>query len=248
MELGLKGKRAAVAAASAGLGYATAKALAEEGARVVICGRDRAKVEHAATRLGHGATGLAIDVAKPEDAARFVREARAALGGLDILITNAGGPPPGTFEDTPLERYPDALALNLLSVVAMCLEAVPGMRAQRFGRVVAITSIAVRQPIPNLILSNTARAGATGFLKTLAREVAKDGVTVNSLQPGLHATARVTQLHGADLSALGVTVPAGVVGAPEDFGRVAAFLCSAQARFITGTAIPVDGGAYAGLL
>lgn len=248
MELGLKGKRAAVAAASAGLGFATAKALADEGARVVICGRDRARVEHAAVRLGHGATGLAIDVSKPEDAARFVREARAALGGLDILITNAGGPPPGTFEDTPLERYPDALALNLLSVVAMCIEAVPGMRAQRFGRVVAITSIAVRQPIPNLILSNTARAGATGFLKTLAREVAKDGVTVNSLQPGLHATARVTQLHGADLSALGATVPAGVVGAPEDFGRVAAFLCSAQARFITGAAIPVDGGAYAGLL
>jgi 3-oxoacyl-[acyl-carrier protein] reductase len=230
------------------LGFATAKALAQEGVRVVICGRDRAKLDNATAKLGHGAIGLAIDVSRPEDAARFVREARAALGGLDILVTNAGGPPPGYFADTPLERYPEALALNLLSVVAMCQEAVPGMQAQHWGRVVAITSIAVRQPIPNLILSNTARAGATGFLKTLAREVAKDGVTVNSLQPGLHATARVTQLHGEDLSALAATVPAGIVGAPDDFGRFAAFLCSEHARFVTGTAIPVDGGSYAALL
>ncbi len=248
MDLGIGGKRAAVAAGSAGLGFATAAALAREGVRVAICGRDRARLDDAAARLGAGAIALAIDVSKPEEAARFVREARAALGGLDILVTNAGGPPPGDFASTPFDRYPDALALNLLSVVAMCKEAVPGMQEQRWGRVVAITSIAVRQPIANLILSNTARAGATGFLKTLAREVAKDGVTVNSLQPGLHATSRVTQLHGADLSGLAATIPAGFVGAPEDFGSVAAFLCSEHARFITGAALPVDGGAYAALL
>jgi 3-oxoacyl-[acyl-carrier protein] reductase len=131
----------------------------------------------------------------------------------------------------------------------MCYEAVPGMRAQQWGRVVAITSIAVRQPIPHLILSNTARAALTGFLKTLAREVARDGVTVNSLLPGLHATNRLSALYDADgLASLADGIPAGTLGDPADFGRVAAFLCSEPARFVTGTATPVDGGAYAGLL
>jgi 3-oxoacyl-[acyl-carrier protein] reductase len=125
----------------------------------------------------------------------------------------------------------------------MCDAAVPAMCEQRWGRVVAITSIAVRQPIPELILSNTARAGATGFLKTLAREVAADGVTVNSLQPGLHDTERVRQL-GSDPSG----IPAGTIGRPDDFGAIAAFVCSEPARFLTGTAVHVDGGAYAGLL
>jgi 3-oxoacyl-[acyl-carrier protein] reductase len=188
------------------------------------------------------------DVADPEEARRFVAQAREALGGLDILITNAGGPPSGTFATAPFAEYPMALALNLLSVVAMCQEAVPGLQAQRFGRVVAITSIAVRQPIPNLILSNTARAGATGFLKTLAREVAGDGVTVNSVLPAAHATERLTDLYGGDLADSAAGIPAGEVGRPEDFGAVVAFLCSDPARFITGAAIPIDGGAYAALL
>ncbi len=131
----------------------------------------------------------------------------------------------------------------------MCYEAVPEMRTRRWGRVLAITSIAVRQPIPNLILSNTARAGLTGFLKTLAREVAGDGVTVNSLLPGLHGTERLTTLHDASgMEQLGRTIPAGTVGEAADFGDVAAFLCSEPARFVTGTALQVDGGAYAGLL
>jgi 3-oxoacyl-[acyl-carrier protein] reductase len=141
-----------------------------------------------------------------------------------------------------------ALELNCLSVIAMCDAAVPAMQAAGWGRVVAITSLAVRQPNPALILSNTARAGATGFLKTLAREVAGDGVTVNSLQPGLHDTERVRQLHGGDPAQLVGQVPAGALGEPSDFGAVAAFLCSEHARFVTGAAIPVDGGAYAGLL
>jgi len=130
----------------------------------------------------------------------------------------------------------------------MCDAAVPAMQAQGWGRVVAITSIAVREPIATLILSNTARAGATGFLKTLAREVAPDGVTVNSLQPGLHNTDRVRDLHGSDPDALTGGIPTGALGHPGDFGAVAAFLCSEHARFITGAAIPIDGGAYAGLL
>ena len=247
MDLGLNGKRAAVAAASQGLGFETAKALAAEGVRVAICGRDRARIEEAAARIGGAAIPLVADVASAEGGAAFVNAAVDALGEVDVLVTNAGGPPAGDFASTPVDRYADALALNLLSVVGMCDAAVPAMRERGWGRVVAITSISVRQPIPTLILSNTARAGATAFLKTLAREVAGDGVTVNSLQPGLHATDRLTSLYGGDVSQAAAGIPARQVGRPEDFGAIAAFLCSDHARFITGAAIPVDGGAYAGL-
>jgi 3-oxoacyl-[acyl-carrier protein] reductase len=247
METGLAGRRAAVAAASKGLGFASARALAAEGARVAICGRSKDRIEEAAARIGDGAVPLVADVSTADGARQFVVEARHALGGLDVLVTNAGGPPAGNFETAPFDAYAPALALNLLSVVAMCQEAVPGMRAQRFGRVVAITSISVRQPIPNLILSNTARAGVTGFLKTLAREVAGDGVTVNSIQPGSHRTERLVELYG-DAAAAAEGIPAGELGRPEDFGAVVAFLCSDPARFITGAAIPIDGGAYAALL
>lgn len=247
MDLGLSGKRAAVAAASAGLGYASAEALVAEGVRVVICGRDRARIDDAAARLGGNATPLVADVGTPEGATGFVVEATEALGGLDILVTNAGGPPVGTFATTKVDDYPSALELNLLSVVAMCHAAVPSMQAQGWGRVVAITSISVRQPIANLILSNTARAGATGFLKTIAREVAGDGVTVNSVQPGLHVTERLTAFAGdlPDAKALGI--PAGFIGHADDFGKVVAFLCSEPARFVTGAHLQVDGGSYMGL-
>lgn len=247
MDLGLAGKRATVAAASSGLGLATARALVNEGVRVAICGRDRARIEAAATELGHDTVALVADVSTPEGAAQFVVRSQEALGGLDILVTNAGGPPPGNFASTSLEAYPAAIALNLLSVVAMCKTAVPAMREQRWGRVIAITSISVRQPLPMLILSNTARAGATGFLKTLATEVAADGVTVNSLQPGIHRTRRVEEIYGGNLEAAAAGVPTRQLGSALDFGRIAAFLCSDAARFVTGAAIPVDGGAYAGL-
>jgi 3-oxoacyl-[acyl-carrier protein] reductase len=248
MDFGIAGRRAAVAGASTGLGFATAAALAAEGVAVAVCGRDRGKVDDAVERLGAGAVGLTVDVGSLAGGRRFVEEATEALGGLDILVANAGGPPPGTFASTPEDAYGPALELNLLSTVGMCRAAVPAMQAQGWGRVVAITSIAVRQPIGELILSNTARAGVTGFLKTLALEVAGDGVTVNSVQPGLHATDRLTRLHGGDVSGAAAGVPAGVVGRPEDFGAVCAFLCSDHARFLTGAAIPVDGGAYRALL
>jgi 3-oxoacyl-[acyl-carrier protein] reductase len=243
MDLGITGKRAAVAAASRGLGLATASALAAEGVRVAICGRDGKTLEDAAR--GSELIPLVADVGTPNGAQEFVRAARAELGGIDILVTNAGGPPPGRFADiTDLDAYARAFELNCLSTIAMCTEALPGMQAQHWGRIVAITSIAVRQPIPHLILSNTARAGVTGFLKTLAREVAPDGVTVNSLQPGLHDTERLRSLPGGgDPSG----VPTGTLGRPSDFGAVAAFLCSDQARYLTGVALLVDGGAYAGL-
>ena len=240
MDLGIAGRRAAVAAASAGLGYASAEALAAKGVHVAICGRDRARVDDAAARIGAGCIPLVADVASAEGAAGFVAAATEALGGVDIVVTNAGGPPPGTFATTPVDLYHAALDLNLVSVVAMCKAAVPAMQTAGWGRVVAITSLSVRQPIANLILSNTARAGATGFLKTLAREVAADGVTVNSVQPGLHNTDRVKALYG--------DTPDAPLGRPVDFGKIVAFLCSDAARFTTGVQLHVDGGAYAALL
>ncbi len=248
MDLGLSGRRAAVAGASGGLGLATARALAEAGATVAICGRDRARIEAAAASIGPAAVAIVADVSTAAGGRAFVEAARNALGAVDVLVANAGGPPPGTFATTPVDAYAPALELSLLSVVGMCEAAVPTMRARGWGRVLAITSISVRQPLPELILSNTARAGVTGFLKTLAREVAADGVTVNSLQPGLHDTDRVRRVYGDGLAAEVAAVPARAVGRPQDFGQIAAFLCSDQARYVTGAALPVDGGAYAGLL
>ena len=215
---------------------------------MAICGRDRARIEDAAAAARQRAIALVADVGTTEGATSFVAQATEALGGLDILVTNAGGPPVGTFATTEVDDYPAALALNLLSVVAMCHAAVPAMQAQGWGRVVAITSISVRQPIPNLILSNTARAGATGFLKTIAREVAADGVTVNSVQPGLHVTNRFNAFAGDASDAKALGIPAGFIGDAGDFGKVVAFLCSEPARFVTGAHLQVDGGSYMGLL
>lgn len=247
MDFGLSGRRAAIGASSGGLGFATAAALAAEGAHVTICGTDADRARAAAERIGPNASWLVADLSDPEGGEWFVREAQRVMGGVDILVTNTPGPPPGDFARTKAEDYSRALELSLLSVVRMCLAAVPEMRRNGWGRVIAITSIAVRQPIASLILSNTARAGATGFLKTLAREVAADGVTVNSLQPGLHATERVGRVYGEALAEEVARIPAGTLGDPRDFGAVAAFLCSEQARYVTGAAIPVDGGFYQGL-
>ena len=247
MDLGIGGKRAAVAAASRGLGFAVAQALAAEGVQVAICGRNRDTIDAAAAKIGHDTVPIVADVSSLDGARGFAVDARDALGGVDILVCNAGGPPPGNFEQTNVDQYLQAFELNCHGAIAMCYEAVPEMRERKWGRVVAITSIAVRQPIPNLILSNTARAGLTGFLRTLAREVAGDGVTVNSLLPGLHATERVAALHGS-ADALAAGVPAGFIGDPSEFGEIAAFVCSQQARYLTGTTIQVDGGAYGALL
>lgn len=241
MDLGLTGRRAAVAAGSSGLGFGTAAALAAEGAHVAICGRDPERLAAAVDRIGPGCVGIVADVSTVDGATGFVADAVDALGAVDILVPNAGGPPPGNFASTPIEAYPAALELNLMSVVAMCTAAVPAMQERRWGRVVAITSLAVRQPMAQLILSNTARAGATGFLKTLALEVAGDGVTVNSLQPGLHRTPRVEQIYGGEQQ------ESMRMGDAADFGAVAAFLCSEQAKFTTGVQLHVDGGAYLGL-
>ena len=246
MDLGIAGRRAAVAASSAGLGLATATALAQAGCDVLISGRNPERLENAGKRIP-AAHRLIADVSTPDGAAEFVNSAREALGGIDILIVNSGGPPEGGFGDFGVADFVAAVDLNLLSVVSMCNEVAPEMRQRRWGRILAITSLSVRQPIASLILSNTARAGATGFLKTMAAAMAPDGVTVNSIQPGLHATERLRQVWGDDFEALAQRVPTRSLGDPSDFGRVAAFLCSEWARFITGAAVAVDGGMSQGL-
>jgi 3-oxoacyl-[acyl-carrier protein] reductase len=247
MELGLDGRTAAVAASSAGLGFACAHALAREGVTVAICGRDEGRIQQAAERIGPGAIPLVVDVGSAEGGRTFVEQATAALGtSPDILVTNAGGPPRGGFDDTGIDDFRRALELNLLSTIAMCETAIPAMRQRGWGRVLAITSVVVKQPAPYLILSNTARAGVHGFLKTTAGAVARDGVTVNALLPGGHATDRMKALYG-DEGAVAANIPVGRLGRPEDFGATAAFLCSEHARFITGSSLALDGGSYGGL-
>lgn len=251
VDLGIAGRRAVVAASSAGLGFEAARALAAEGAHVVISGRDPDRLAEAASRLtavGARVDTVAADMATTAGAEAFIADASEVLGGIDILVANAGGPPRGTFATTSLDDYRAALELNLLSTVAMCTAAVPGMQHAGWGRVVAITSIGARQPIGTLMASSTARAGVTSFLKVLATEVAGDGVTVNSLQPGAHSTDRLAALTPEMRGSLQADIPTGTLGDPTDFGAIVAFLCSDQARFITGTGIPVDGGASRSLL
>lgn len=250
MDLGLSGKRALITGGSSGLGLASARALALEGVEIMIAARDPGRLETAAASLVQVVDVPvhchAADVSDEGQVHALVDAARSAMGGVDVLIANAGGPPPGNFATTSFAAYSEALRLNLLSTVALCQLVVPDMRANKWGRVLAITSASVREPIDRLILSNTARAGVTGFLKTLAREVAGDGVTVNSLQPGLHLTDRLTSLYG-ETAGLASAIPAGFLGDPDDFGRVAAFMCSMHTRFVTGVALPLDGGTLHGL-
>lgn len=251
MDLGLNGRTALVTGASSGLGLASAASLAAEGVTVVMASRSAESLEAAAESVTAAATGappvaITADLSDPASIAALVEDAVAAVGPIDVLVANAGGPPTGGFADTPLDAYGPALQLNLLSTVDLCRRTIPSMRERGWGRVVAITSMTVRQPSPTLILSNTARTGLTSFLKTTALEVAGDGVTVNSVQPGLHATPRLEHL-GATPGQLAASVPMTEIGRAEDFGDVVAFVCSAQARYLTGAAIPVDGGQIVGL-
>ena len=255
MDLAIAGRKAVVAAGSAGLGLGTAKALAAEGVQVAICGRDSARLAEAASEISAGATSkisedvltIEADLGNPDEGRRFVEQAIAQLGQVDILVTNAGGPPPGTFADTEMAAFQVAFDMNCKAMIAMCQAAIPAMRERSWGRVCAITSVGVKQPIPFLLASSVARAGLTSFLKITAREVAGDGVTVNSAQPGTHWTARVAKIVASPEEAA-KTIPAQITGSADDFGAAVAFLCSQQAKFITGTGLLIDGGAASGLL
>lgn len=236
-----------MAASSAGLGLGTAKALAEDGVQVAISGRNPERLAAAATEIGGDVIAIEADVSTPDGGRAFVEAAMDQLGRIDILITNAGGPPPGTFANTDIDGYQFAIDMNCLSMIEMCRTAIPPMRERGWGRVCAITSVGVKQPIDFLMASSVARAGLTSFLKITAREIAADGVTVNSCQPGTHWTDRMAKIVPSEEEAA-ATVPARITGDPYQFGQAVAFLCSEQARFITGTGLLIDGGQTTGLL
>lgn len=248
MNLGLEGRKAVVGASSEGLGFATAKALAEEGARVLLCGRDRAKLDSAAKQIGDSASSFVVDLSSVEGAHSLATHALETLGQVDILVPNVGGPPAGLAQATDIEELRGAIDRCLLSMAALCQALLPGMRERKWGRILAITSSGVREPLPGMVYSNVARAGLTSYLKTLSLEVISDGVTVNSILPSNQITKRLESMIGQGLDAYVSGLPSGRGGDPTDFGRIAAFLCSEPANYLTGVALPVDGGSGRGLI
>jgi 3-oxoacyl-[acyl-carrier protein] reductase len=257
VNLGLQGKLALVTAASGGLGFATAGALAGEGATVALCSRDEARARAAAERIaretGAKVFAYAADVSRAESLERLFQAATADLGGLDVLVCNAGGPPPGNFEKLGEEQWELAFSLTLQSVVRSVRLALPHMRARGGGAILALASSSVKQPIPNLLLSNVFRPAVHGLCKSLSLELAGDGIRVNLLSPGRVETERIQQLdqdraerEGRPIeeikSASLAAIPLGRLGRPEEFGRVAAFLCSDATSYMTGSSVLVDGG------
>lgn len=262
MDFGLRKRVALVTAASSGLGKATAFELAREGARVVLNARNGEALKNAAREIGE-TTGTEIhtitgDVTSEPDVERLVTETVSRFGGLEILVANAGGPPAGKLEDFTVADYRAAIELNLLSTVNLCREAVPHMKERGWGRIISITSIAAKQPLDDLILSNTARAGVLGFAKTLSRHVAPFGITVNTVCPGYHLTERLKQVAERIAQNEGISVEEIYsrwvidtamkrMGKPEEFAAIVTFLCSEQASYITGTVTQIDGGLYKAL-
>lgn len=257
MDLGLKDKVALIAAGSRGLGRAVAEELAAEGASLVLCARDARTLTETASVIAEnsGAHVLAVpaDVTVVEDIKHVVSSGIDRFGAVDILVTNAGGPPAGRFDQLTREQWEEAIRLTLFSAIELAREVLPGMRERRWGRILNITSIAVKQPIDNLLLSNSLRAGLTGFARTLANEVAAEGVTVNNILPGYTRTERLEELAQMMAEKQGISpgefrakweqeIPMGRLGEPREFGALAAFLVSERASYITGTSIQVDGG------
>ena len=256
MDLGLRGRVALVCGASSGLGYAVAEQLRDEGVTIALNGRRRDRLDAAVGQLGGaaaGVTGFAADVSRSPECAALVDSVYQALGSLDILFCNSGGPPAGAFADHDEAAWQRALDTSLLSTVSLCRAAVPRMRARGWGRIICLASVAARQPSPALILSTTARAGVLGFAKALADEVAAAGITVNVLCPGYFGTSRLhelAELRGRSqgkspdqvLADLGADVPIGRIGVPKELAAAAVFLSSEPARYITGTVLSVDGG------
>jgi 3-oxoacyl-[acyl-carrier protein] reductase len=257
MDLGLKGKVAFVAAASKGMGKACALGLAAEGARVLMCARGEAGLKDAAAEVKQktGAEVLTVpaDLSRAEDCARAVARAREAWGGVDVLVGNVGGPPPGPFEKMTDAQWIQAFEQVHLSTVRLIRDVLPGMKAKKWGRILAIQSTSVKQPVDGLVLSNGIRPGVAGLFKTLAVELAKDGITVNLVLPGRIMTDRFLDHQKeraesggrtleAQIALSGMDIPMARVGTPEEFASMVVFLASERASYVTGTAVQVDGG------
>ena len=257
MDLGIKDKVALVAAASTGLGRAVAEELAAEGASLILCARNEERLTATANDIarstGVGVLAMPTDVTVSADIEKLVSAGLEKFGRIDILVTNAGGPPAGRFEQLSLDQWEAATRLTLFSAIKLTRYVLPGMKERRWGRILNITSIAVKQPVENLMLSNSLRAAVTGFARTLANEVAADGITVNNILPGYTRTERVevlaqmmAQKQGIDASEFIAKweqeIPMHRLGEPREFAALAAFLVSERAAYITGTSVQVDGG------
>lgn len=257
MNLHLDTRVALVCGSSSGLGLAVARALAAEGCAVAMNGRDQSRLDGAVASSAAAAVGpvegFRADVSDPAEVAALVSAVTSSLGPIDILLCNAGGPPATAFEAAPPDSWQAALDLNLLSTINLCRAVVPGMRLRRWGRVICLTSVAAKQPLGDLILSTTARAGVLGFAKALADEVAADGVTVNAICPGYMRTERSEELFRRRAGAQRKTVeaitgdlvariPMRRLGEPAELGATVAFLASEAAGYITGVALAIDGG------
>lgn len=259
MDLGLKGKAALVTAASKGMGKACALGLAAEGARVAMCARTERELRAAAEEV-RGKTGAAVlavpaDVTRAADVKALVTRVGEAFGGVDVLVANAGGPPRGNFDELTDDQWQGAFELSLLSTVRLIREVLPSMRQRKWGRIVTIQSSSVKQPIPGLLLSNAVRPGVAGLVKTLASELGKDNILINTVCPGRIMTDRF--LGGAAQAGLSVEqflarqsaeIPLGRIGTPEEFAHVVVFLASERASYVTGATLQVDGGLVRGLL
>lgn len=258
MDLGLKGKRAVVMAASRGLGYASALGLAREGCHLVVCSRDQRRIESAADTIrretGARVTALVADVSSASEARRLVDAAVSEYGGLEIVVHNAGGPPAGETLAMTDEQWHKAFEQNLLSFTRIVGAAAPEMKKAGYGRLLTIASSSIKQPIPNLALSNALRAGVWGIAKTLSRELAPQGILVNVIAPGRIDTERIAELDQANAQKAGkpiddvrrasvASIPLGRLGRPEELANLVVFLASQAASYITGQAIMVDGAA-----
>jgi 3-oxoacyl-[acyl-carrier protein] reductase len=263
MDLGLEGKVALVAASSRGLGQAVAQELANEGVDLLLCARGESALRDTADAIrnstGVRVSATPVDLSDASALQQFVDAGIREFGRIDILVTNAGGPPAGPFESHSPQAWDDAVRHNLDSVINLTRAVLPGMKERKWGRIINITSIAVKQPVDNLILSNTVRAAVTGFARTLANEVATQGITVNNVMPGYTRTQRIEDLstrnaalHGTtpeqELAAWEHQIPMRRLGEPREFAAMVAFLASERASYTTGASIPVDGGWIRSLL
>ncbi len=254
MDLNIQGKTALIGASSQGLGKAVALELAREGANIVLCARNADHLQAAKQDIESAATtgtvlAVPADLAKAEARDQVITTALDAFGTVDILVTNTGGPPAGLFEEHSEQAWDDAYQLLLASTASMIRAVLPGMKAQHWGRIITITSMAVKQPVESLVLSNSIRAGVVGLVRTLANEVGQYGITVNNVMPGYTNTQRLKNLVNANASFLNTdSIPLRRVAEPDEFAAAVAFLASARASYITGASIPVDGGWIKSLL